>query len=172
MKTKTPPNRVLGHADEADGIEEYDNPLPDWWIGLFWLTIIFAIGYTLHYHWLGGRSQVNDLAAEMAAADARWPRAQAAAPLVVTHELAEEGEALFQTNCIGCHGKDATGGIGPNLRDSTWIHGGAPDEILATVTNGVPPKGMPSWGPILGPEKTRQVAAYVASLTHPVPDQD
>ena len=59
---------MLGHADEADGIEEYDNPLPDWWTGLFWLTIVFAIAYTAHYHFIAERSQVKELAAEMAAA--------------------------------------------------------------------------------------------------------
>jgi cytochrome c oxidase cbb3-type subunit III len=165
MSTKAPRNQVLGHADEADGIEEYDNPLPDWWLGLFWLTIIFAVGYTLHYHWLADRSQVKELAAEMAAAETRWPAQAAPAALVVTEELAEEGAAVFATNCVGCHGKSAEGGIGPNLKDATWIHGGAPEQILATVTNGVAAKGMPGWGPILGPEKTRQVAAYVASLT-------
>jgi cytochrome c oxidase cbb3-type subunit 3 len=106
----------------------------------------------------------------MAAADARWPHAAGPAPLVVTHEMAERGEAIFKTTCIGCHGPTAQGGIGPNLRDSTWIHGGAPDQILATITNGVAAKGMPTWGPILGPEKTREVAAYVASLTTHVED--
>ena len=45
-------NRLLGHSDEADGIDEYDNPLPDWWVGLFWLTIVWAIGYGVHYHFI------------------------------------------------------------------------------------------------------------------------
>ena len=164
MSKKTP-DRVLGHGAEADGIEEYDNPLPDWWLGLFWLTILFAFGYTLHYHWLGGRSQVKELAAEMAAAEQRWPQASGPAELVVTEALAEAGEQVFKTNCVGCHGKEAEGGIGPNLKDGEWIHGGQPSQILNTVTTGVAAKGMPAWGPILGPEKTRQVAAYVASLS-------
>jgi cytochrome c oxidase cbb3-type subunit III len=167
MSKKTPLNQVMGHADEADGIEEYDNPLPDWWLGLFWFTIIFAIGYTLHYHWLGDRSQVKELQAELAAAEVRWPQSEQAGTLVVTPELAREGKEIFEKNCVGCHGREAEGGIGPSLRDATWIHGGAPAEILATVANGVAAKGMPTWGPILGPEKTRQVAAYVASLSQP-----
>ncbi|NNK63068.1 MAG: hypothetical protein HKO98_07620, partial [Gemmatimonadetes bacterium] len=58
-------NRLLGHADEADGIEEYDNPLPDWWLGLFWFTIIWGIAYGVHYHFIGNRSQESELAAEM-----------------------------------------------------------------------------------------------------------
>ena len=69
-------DQVLGHADEADGIEEYDNPLPDWWLGLFWFTIIFAFGYSLHYHFIAHRSPARALAAEMAAAQARWPQTE------------------------------------------------------------------------------------------------
>jgi cytochrome c oxidase cbb3-type subunit 3 len=59
-----------------------------------------------------------------------------------------------------------TGGIGPNLLDSTWIHGGTPAEIVKTITEGVPAKGMLTWGPILGPEKIGRVAAYVISRNH------
>ena len=157
-------NRLLGHADEADGIEEYDNPLPDWWIGLFWATIVFAIAYTAHYHFIADRSQVKELAAEMVEAEARWPQAAAPASFVATPELARKGAAVFQSNCVGCHGPAGEGGIGPDLRDAEWIHGGTPEEILATVSEGVAAKGMPAWGPILGPEKTAHVAAYVVSL--------
>ena len=66
-------NELLGHADEADGIEEYDNPLPDWWVGLFWLTVLWAAGYGLFYHFIADLSQEGFLEAEMAAAEARWP---------------------------------------------------------------------------------------------------
>ena len=57
-------NQVLGHADEADGIEEYDNPLPNWWLGLFYFTIVWAIVYGIHYHFVAHRSEVAALAAE------------------------------------------------------------------------------------------------------------
>lgn len=164
MSKDAPRDRLLGHADEADGIEEYDNPLPDWWMGLFWLTIVFAFGYTLHYHVLADRSQVKELAAEMEAAERRWPASSAPASLVVTPALAEQGKAVFGSNCVGCHGTRLEGGIGPNLTDAEWIHGDSPDEILRTIAEGVPDKGMPGWAPILGPEKVSQVAAYVASL--------
>ncbi len=163
MSGSVPRDQVLGHADEADGIEEYDNPLPDWWLGLFWFTIIFAFGYTLHYHVIAHRSPAKALAAEMAAAQARWPQAGGAA-FVPTHELAEKGAAVFKTNCVGCHGDDLHGKFGPNLTDDVWIHGGRPEDIVHTITNGVPPKGMPTWGPILGPEKIREVASYVISM--------
>ena len=67
-------NRLLGHTDEADGIDEYDNPLPDWWVGLFWLTIIWGIGYGIHYHFIADRSAEKALAAEIAMAEERFPQ--------------------------------------------------------------------------------------------------
>lgn len=160
MKKNRPRDQVLGHADEADGIEEYDNALPDWWLGLLWFTVIWAFAYTLHYHFIANRSQEKALAAEMAAAQKRWPQT-AAAVFTVTPELAAQGEAIYETNCVGCHGAELQGGIGPNLIDEVWIHGNTPEAVLKTVTEGVAAKGMPTWGPILGPDKTRQVAAYI-----------
>lgn len=161
MKKDKPRDQVLGHADEADGIEEYDNALPDWWLGLLWFTVIWAVAYTLHYHVIADRSQVKTLAAELAAAEARWPQPTADAPFTPTKELAALGEPIYRTNCVACHGAELKGGIGPDLTDDVWIHGGAPDSVLKTIRDGVATKGMPTWGPILGPDKVRQVAAYV-----------
>jgi cytochrome c oxidase cbb3-type subunit 3 len=159
-------NQVLGHADEADGIEEYDNPLPDWWLGLFVGTVIWAGIYTVHYHLIAHRSQVKALAAEMADAHKRWPETAATSHLVLTRKAIDAGEAIFKANCAGCHGDDLRGKIGPNLLDTTWIHGGKPEEIVHTITAGVPEKGMLTWGPILGGEKINEVAAYVISRNH------
>lgn len=161
MKKDQPRDQVLGHADEADGIEEYDNALPDWWLGLLWFTVIWAAAYTLHYHFIADRSQEKRLASELAAAEARWPQPKSDAPFVVTAALAEAGEAIYKTNCVACHGPELKGGIGPDLTDDVWIHGSSPDSVLKTIRDGVATKGMPTWGPILGPEKTRQVAAYI-----------
>ena len=162
----TPRNQVLGHADEADGIEEYDNPLPDWWVGLFWLTIVWAVAYGVHYHFIAHRSPQQALAAEMADARQRWPDAGKAATVALDHESIEEGEKIYQANCAACHGPALGGGIGPSLLDSTWIHGGTPEAIVRTITEGVPAKGMLTWGPILGPQKIGRVAAYVISRNH------
>jgi cytochrome c oxidase cbb3-type subunit 3 len=159
-------NQVLGHAAEADGIEEYDNPLPNWWLGLFYLTIVWALGYGVHYHFVGHRSEVKALAAEIEDANRRWPReaaAAAAATVDLSEASVEAGEAIFKANCVTCHGADMKGGIGPNLLDTTWIHGGTPEQILHTITVGVPEKGMLTWGPILGAAKVAQVAAYVVA---------
>lgn len=159
-------NRLLGHADEADGIDEYDNPLPDWWVGLFWFTVLWAIGYGLWYHVIGDRSQARRLSEEMAAAEARWPAqaealAAAAADFAVTPEAVAAGEAVFQQNCVVCHGQNLEGGIGPTFLDDEWLHGGQAKDILSTITQGVPAKGMIPWGGILSPEQINQVAAYV-----------
>ena len=80
-----------------------------------------------------------------------------------------KGAALFQVNCISCHGPDGGGIIGPNLTDNFWIHGGLPINIHTTITEGVVAKGMPPWGKMLKPEQVLSLTAYVISLhdTHP-----
>ena len=91
----------------------------------------------------------------MAAAQAKWPQAPAGGgaegELVVDNQTVAAGEAIFKANCVACHGADMKGGIGPNLLDTLWIHGGTPADIRHTITVGVPDKGMLTWGPILGP---------------------
>jgi cytochrome c oxidase cbb3-type subunit III len=155
-------NRVLGHADESDGIEEYDNPLPDWWLGLLWFTVIWAVAYAVHYHFIGNRSQQGRLAAEMQAAEVRWPaEAAAAVSFAITPEAVAAGETIYVQNCVPCHGASLEGGIGAALNDAEWIHGGDSETVIRIITEGVVEKGMLAWGPILGPEKINQVAAYV-----------
>jgi len=160
----TSKDQILGHAAESDGIEEYDNALPNWWLGLFYCCIVWAFAYAIHYHFIAHRSEVKTLAAEMAEADTRWPKqaaAAAATQVTINETTVAAGEAIFKANCVACHGADMKGGIGPDLLDTVWIHGGTPEEILHTITVGVPDKGMLTWGPILGPEKVAEVAAYV-----------
>ena len=157
-------NRLMGHPDEADGIDEYDNPLPDWWVGLMWFTIIWAFAYGIHYHFIADRSAVKELAAEMAAADERWPpSAVDASAMVFTDEAIAAGAEIYQVNCVACHGADMQGPIGPSLMDAEWLHGGSPFEIRATVADGVLTKGMPNWEALLGPEAVNRVTAYVIS---------
>ncbi|MGW8268104.1 MAG: cbb3-type cytochrome c oxidase N-terminal domain-containing protein [Longimicrobiales bacterium] len=155
-------NRLMGHADEADGIEEYDNPLPDWWLGLFWFCIIWAIGYTVHYHFIADRSQEKHLAAEMAAAAEMWPvEAAGSVTFSLTPEAIQAGEEVYDTYCFVCHGADLEGGIGPSFLDDEWLHGHQPEEVIHTITEGVVEKGMAAWGPILGAEKINYAAAFL-----------
>lgn len=157
-------DQVLGHSAEADGIEEYDNPLPTWWLGLFYFTIGWGIVYGVHYHFIGGRSQAGEYEAEAKAFAEMYKPDPAKAAAIAANADPAAGKAVFEQNCVACHGADAHGGVGPNLTDADWIHGGTLPEITNTVTNGVTEKGMLAWGPILGPEKVAQVAAYVHSL--------
>lgn len=163
MTDKYVPDQILGHSDEADGIEEYDNRLPRWWVGLFLFTIAWSPAYAIHYHFVGGRSQAGDYDAEVAAADQKWPQPSAAdvANMEITGSVIDEGKAIYMANCVACHGPELKGGIGVNLTDTEWIHGGTREQITATITNGVLDKGMPTWGPVLGPEKVAKVAAFV-----------
>lgn len=157
-------NRILGHADESDGIEEYDNPLPDWWVGLLWVTVIWAVAYGAWYHFIGNKSQESYLAAEMQAAEFHWPeQAVTDVEFAITPEAVAAGEAIYTQNCLMCHGAGLEGGIGVPLNDDEWIHGGEPEDVIRIITEGVPEKGMLTWGPILGAEKINQVAAYVLS---------
>jgi cytochrome c oxidase cbb3-type subunit 3 len=139
-------DQVLGHADECDGIEEYDNRLPAWWLGLFYLGIISGVSYTIHYHFIAHRSQAGAYNAE-----------------IVTEAAVSAGRDIYASNCVGCHGAAMEGGIGPNLTDAEWIHGGELTQIHETVSSGIPEKGMLAWGPILGPQKVAQVAVFVYS---------
>lgn len=158
-------NRLLGHADEADGIEEYDNPLPDWWLGLFWFTIIWGIAYGVHYHFIGDRSQEGALAAEMAAAEERWPaQAQAEIQFAMSDAAVEAGAPVYAQNCAPCHAAAGEGLIGPSFLDDEWVHGGTASEVIAVIRNGVLDKGMVAWDGILSPEQINNVAAYVLDL--------
>lgn len=155
-------DQLLGHAADNDGIDEYDNALPDWWLGLFILTVVWGIGYGIEYHFVSNRSQVSRYEAEMKAAAEKWPDRGAAA-IAFDAATVDAGAAVFSANCVACHAADLTGGIGPSLVDATWIHGGEPEQIRTTITKGVPDKGMITWGPLLGPEKIAAVTAYIVT---------
>jgi cytochrome c oxidase cbb3-type subunit 3 len=167
--------QLLDH--EYDGIREYDNPLPRWWVGMFWATIVFAALYLMNViPGLGaGRGWIANYEREMSAAQARAAAAEAEHP---THEMTEdvvfgfehdaaalaEGKTTFTTTCAACHRPDGGGNIGPNLTDDFWLHGDRPAELVHTITNGYPDKGMPAWGPALTPEQVGHVAAYILTL--------
>jgi len=179
-------DELLDH--EYDGIREYNNPLPKWWLWLFYGTILFAVFY-IPWHWLGyGHSGAEEYQQEIAEAERLHP--EAAAPATpgdraaqagepasgkaalapkLDPETLEAGKAIFAQNCTPCHGPQGQGVIGPNLTDEYWLHGDSYEAIVATITNGVPDKGMISWKATLGPQKIQQVAAYIVTLkgTHP-----
>ncbi len=158
---------------DFDGIREYDNRLPNWWLWTFYLAIAFSFFYWLHYHVLHtGPSQWEEYRAEVKAEEARLAAIAAKNPLSDEKllelsrdpQVVARGRAVFMKNCVACHRADGGGLVGPNLTDDYWIHGGKPLQIMKTITDGVPEKGMVSWGPVLGPLKIRDVTAYVLTI--------
>lgn len=167
-------DRLLSH--EADGIREFDNALPKWWLYGFYITILFAGVYLVNYHVLpeplyGHKSNQAEWEADVAEAAARFPKSAAAGgTLVALTDAASlaKGEAIFngQRNlCHTCHRKDLGGVIGPNLTDNLWIHGCSATEIAANVRTGFAVKGMLPFGSgqPLTDEELLQVVSYVLS---------
>ena len=172
-------DRLLEH--EYDGIREYDNPLPGWWVWIFLATILFAALYFVNVPGIGvGKGRIADYERDVAKARATYGDRMPAAgtgpgdpellAMAADPAKLDEGRKVFETNCVACHRADGGGLIGPNLTDDYWIHGGRPSQVLRTITTGVPDKGMPTWGTVLKPADLPVVAAYVLHLhgTHPV----
>jgi len=155
---------------EYDGIEEYDNNLPLWWLVTFVGTVVFSLGYWIYYE--SYQSADHPRAEYEKAAAAAKAEQKAAGPVSADALVAlskdpsavAAGKTTFTTTCAACHNPNGGGNIGPNLTDKFWLHGGKPDQIYNTVTNGVPDKQMPPWGPALGGEKIQQVTAYILTI--------
>jgi len=162
---------LLDHA--YDGIQEYDNPLPRWWLTLFWVTIIFSPLYILYFHYGGGMLGTERYDQEMIAFYDKQAEQLLAlgeisentlADLMVDASMMNGGKKIFQSKCATCHGMFGEGGIGPNLADEYWLHGGQLLDIYATVRDGVPAKGMLAWERQLRPAELLAVSSYVGTL--------
>ena len=167
---------VTGHVWDDD-LKELNNPLPRWWLWLFYITIIFSLIYLALYPGLGkfagkfGWTQESQYEAEVAAAEEKYGPIFSAFAAKSVEELIQEpaamqaGQRLFLNYCATCHGSDAQGAFGfPNLADNDWLYGGSPETIKATIRDGRSGT-MPAWGAALGDVGVAQVAEYVASLS-------
>lgn len=177
-KAETEEGVPTGHVWD-ENLEELNNPLPRWWLYLFYFTMFFAIGYLILYPGMGsfkgllGWTEVGEYEAEVAAADAEFGPLFAQFEQTPIPELAKDaaamkaGERLFVNYCAVCHGSDARGAPGfPNLRDNDWLHGGSPEKIEESILNGRTSAGMIAWEAALGGEEgVNQVAEYVMSLS-------
>ncbi len=176
MSEKELKGRDPGVKHVFDDIEELDNRLPNWWLGILWGSILFAFGYWFYYHPGGlGPSQAQVYEQELAALNAKREAQKQEAlaklgdrdPFEVLladkDAMAAAAEAYAQT-CAACHGPEGGGIIGPNLTDNHYLHGKTAKEIHEVITTGVVEKGMPGWEPVLGAEKVNQLTAYVVSL--------
>ncbi|MGB5808968.1 MAG: cbb3-type cytochrome c oxidase N-terminal domain-containing protein [Polyangiales bacterium] len=152
-----------------DDIEEADNNLPTWWLLTFYGAIAFAIVYWFYFQVYGvGQSQRQkyDTAIAIAEAQKSIVSNETLDALALDADAVAAGSEIFAAQCVACHDTQAQGreGLGPNLTDAYWVHGGAPVDIYGTVTTGIAAKGMPPWAPILGEQGVKQVVAYVLTL--------
>jgi cytochrome c oxidase cbb3-type subunit 3 len=166
-----------GHVWDND-LTELNNPMPRWWMGLFVLTIVFALGYLVAYPGLGryegtlGWTQVSEYKAEMEEANKKLePLYAKFSAMSIEEASADEqgraiGERLFMNNCAQCHGSDARGSRGfPNLTDADWLYGGTPDRIKETITQGRMGMMPPMAAAVGNDEDVRNLANYVLSLS-------
>lgn len=152
-----------------DGIAEYDKRLPNWWLLTLYASIVFAIIYwlsTQHFRRPSDGARVTaaiqEIRATKLAAAGNYDDA-VLTEMSRNANIVAAGAAIYQSTCTSCHGANLEGGIGFNLADATWVHGGKPTEIMKTINEGVLAKGMPTWGPVLGPKKVAEVVAFVLS---------
>ena len=156
---------------DFDGIQEYDNDLPPWWKYMFYVSIVFAVGYMLHYHvFRTGALQAEEYEMEMeyaailAAKNADDPNAVTNYEVLTDAAALESGKSVYMTNCAACHGPEGQGTVGPNLTDEYWLHGGDVNDIFKTVKFGVPAKGMVPWQGKLTKDQMLEVSSYILSL--------
>ena len=178
-------DETTGHV--YDGIQEYDNPLPRWWVMMFWATIVFAVLYIAAYglgnmqgflkvevdgkqvpwsqtaQWQNEVEKFDEKVAPLFAEYAATPIAE----LINNENAMQTGQRIFASNCSVCHGSSAKGAQGfPNLTDNDWLYGGTPADIVKTITDGrhgmMPAKGLM---PAMTDEQIDQTVQYVRSLS-------
>lgn len=165
---------IAGHS--YDGIKEYDNPMPRWWVWLFWVTVAWSVVYVPLVHFTGTldtyEADLAEQTARLAAIRADYERAyptfepteEALARFVESDASVAAGAALFANVCAACHGAQGEGGIGPNLTDAYWIHDPSDLSVFELISKGILDKGMPPWEAALSGEERAQLVAYVQAL--------
>ena len=158
---------------DYDGIKELDNHLPPWWTALFYITIAFGVVYMLNYH-VFKTAPLSAEEYEIAMAMAESAKSNTTTEEATIDEsnitfsddptILASGKTTYDRNCVACHKAAGEGGIGPNLTDEYWLHGGTALETYNTIKNGVPEKGMIAWKDVLSPAKIYEVNSYIATL--------
>lgn len=173
---------MLDH--DYDGIKELDNNLPPWWKYGFYLTIVVAVIYLFNYHIAGTsplqKEEYTNSVKKAEAEIAEFMKNSAnnvdettVKMLTETSELAA-GKDLFVASCAACHGRLGEGGVGPNLTDEYWMHGGSVKDIFKTIKYGWPDKGMKSWKEDFSPMQIAQMTSFIRTLkgTNPPKPKD
>jgi cytochrome c oxidase cbb3-type subunit 3 len=169
------------HGHEYDGIQELNNRLPIWWLGLFYLTIILGVIIILRYHVLRTAPlQEEEYMMEMAAyeqepeyedytASSSSPGSSGGESIVNAVVLTDAaslgaGKVVWDKHCSVCHLAQGQGLVGPNMTDAYWIHGGSFEDIIRIINTGVIEKGMIAWKDMLSSNEIQQVASFIVSL--------
>lgn len=157
-----------------DGIYELDNRLPPWWVSMFYATIIFGVAYFAYYHmFTTGKDQISQYKEEMRKGDiVKAQEAERQANLVNENSVTavteparlDVGKTIFIEKCAACHGQKGEGGVGPNLTDEYWLHGGSVKKIFTTIKNGVPEKGMIAWKDQVKASDIQNLASFILTL--------
>lgn len=175
-KIKTVPEKEEAEEEihNYDGITELDNFMPPWLQYVFFLSIGFGIIYFVNYTVLGwGKTQLEEYDEELYLASIAAENRKLSGEVVIdetnvvfdkTPAALEEGKNIYDTNCVACHASDGGGGVGPNLTDEYWIHGGSISDVFTVVKYGVPEKGMIPWQGQLNPAQMQNVSSYILTL--------
>ncbi len=159
---------LLDH--DYDGIKELDNNLPPWWIGFFYLTIVFGAIYVGRYYIMDHPLQTQEYNIELAEAEVALEQFKATATnlidestvtLLTDGSAVEAGGKLYTSLCASCHGPNGEGLVGPNLTDEFWLHGGDMKSVFTTIKYGVPEKGMIPWKTQLKGPQMQKIASYI-----------
>ncbi|MCB5363288.1 cytochrome-c oxidase, cbb3-type subunit III [Pusillimonas sp. CC-YST705] len=171
-----PKGEEMGHVWDGN-LTELNNPVPRWWTVFYLGLCIFGFGYLILYPGLGEFKGLLNYSSAEAVREAQAEQAARVAPLYARFasmdiaqvaadpEARQIGQRLFLNNCAQCHGSDARGAPSfPNLADGDWLHGGEPEQIMQTITNGRVGI-MPPWGAVIKPAEASDIAQYVRSLS-------
>ena len=179
VKAPTTEDNTTGHVWDGD-LREMNNPLPRWWVWLFIITIVFSLVYLVVYPGLGSYpgmltekwTQKGQYEKEVAKGNAEVAPLHAKFAAMSPEEISRDpqahaiGERLFMNNCAQCHGSDAQGSKGfPNLTDTDWLHGGIPEKIKETITQGRVGMMPPMAAAVGTADDVKNVANYVLSLS-------
>lgn len=164
-------NVLTDHA--YDGIQEYDNPMPGWWVWSFILTIIFAFPYWAYFHLSGDRGIYAQLEDDMDRAAELAPKLDESEEAMLGYlddpEVLARGEKVFQGSCAACHTADGGGLIGPNLTDEYYKNAKGIEDFVWIVRDGVDGTTMVANANLLSQQDIVKVAAYAASLRGTTP---
>ena len=163
---------MMEHA--YDGILEIDNPIPAWFMTLFYGSIIVSVLYMFFYHVVGdGQIMTTEYREQLVEGESiKQAYMKKFASSINENNVTflkdetslKEGKKMFTQNCVACHAADGGGGVGPNLTDEFWIHGSTVKSVYHTISEGVAEKGMIAWKKSLNPIQMQQVASYILSL--------